>query len=123
MHAYLGGKNPFETDLIRQELKRRRELSIMSIGPAGETWSNLPLLFDRAISPAIMESERLWARRNSKLSPLNAAKNAVRLKDRERFLRLAKELLPIALDQKPNPHAEGTVGGVIMGTALGGACR
>jgi len=120
--AYLIGKNNCETDsLIRKELgKGERELSILSIGPAGENLVKFAALFadmghiagHNGIG-AVMGSKKL------KAIAVKRGQEVVPLKDKETVSRIAKELLTIALASKPNPHAEGTVGGVIMGTAMG----
>ena len=120
--AYLIGKNNCETDsLIKKELgKGERELSILSIGPAGENLVKFAALFadmghiagHNGIG-AVMGSKKL------KAIAVKRGQEVVPLKDKETVSRIAKELLTIALASKPNPHAEGTVGGVIMGTAMG----
>jgi aldehyde:ferredoxin oxidoreductase len=121
---HLASKDTFEVEnIIRQELqKKEREISILSIGPAGE---NL-VKFACAVADgghiaahngigAVIGSKKL------KAIAIERSKSAIPFKDGQALSRLAKEILTSALDGKYTrmAHIEGTVGGVVMGTNSG----
>ncbi len=49
-------------------------------------------------------------------------RNTIQLNNSELVTNIGKELLNIALNSIPKPHVEGTVGGILMGTATGSLC-
>jgi aldehyde:ferredoxin oxidoreductase len=120
--SFMMGKNNFEVDsLLRKELgKGERDLSILSIGPAGENLVKFAALFmDKGHiaghngTGAVMGSKKL------KAIAVQRGQMAVPLQDREKISSIARQLVDIATNGKPNTYAEGTVGGVVMGTAMG----
>jgi aldehyde:ferredoxin oxidoreductase len=120
--SFMMGKNNFEVDsLLRKELgKGERDLSILSIGPAGENLVKFAALFvDKGHiaghngTGAVMGSKKL------KAIAVQRGQSVVPLLDREKVSSIARQLVEIASNGKPNTYAEGTVGGVVMGTAMG----
>ena len=122
---FLLGKTTVETDaLIKQELKKGdHEVSVLSIGPAGENLvrfacisTDIGHMAAHNGVGAVMGSKKL------KAIVVERAKSTVVYKDRDTITLIARELLDNALNSIPKPHVEGTVGGVLMGTALGSLC-
>jgi aldehyde:ferredoxin oxidoreductase len=120
--SFMMGKNNFEVDsILRKELgKGERDLSILSIGQAGENLVKFAALFvDKGHiaghngTGAVMGSKKL------KAVAVERGQMAVPLLDREKVSGIARQLLDISRNARPNPYSEGTVGGVVMGTAMG----
>jgi aldehyde:ferredoxin oxidoreductase len=122
--AHLMGKNNYEVDrLLRQELnKGEHDLSILSIGPAGENLVRFACIFvdmghiaSHNGAGAVMGSKKL------KAIAIARGKNVPPLKDREGISAAAKELKDFMLAGKmsANTYEHGTVGGVVMGTKGG----
>jgi aldehyde:ferredoxin oxidoreductase len=120
--SFMMGKNNFEVDsLLRKELgKGERDLSILSIGQAGENLVKFAALFvDKGHiaghngTGAVMGSKKL------KAIAIQRGQMVVPLVDREKVSSISKQLVEIATNGKPATYAEGTVGGVVMGTAMG----
>jgi aldehyde:ferredoxin oxidoreductase len=121
---HLRGKNNYEVDkIIREELhKGEHDLSVLSIGPAGENLVRFACIFvdighiaSHNGCGAVMGSKKL------KAIAVARGKNAVALKDREALSEVTKALKDNMLAGKmsANTYEHGTVGGVIMGTKGG----
>jgi aldehyde:ferredoxin oxidoreductase len=115
--AHLKGKDTWETDrLIKEELgKKEKELSVMSIGPAGENLvkfacilTDLGHIASHNGVGAVMGSKKL------KAIAVERGRNAVPLKNAQSLSELAKEILARAKADAANNMSlvEGTVGGV-----------
>jgi aldehyde:ferredoxin oxidoreductase len=121
---HLLGKNNYEVDhLLREELQKgEHDLSVMSIGPAGENMVRFACLFvnmghiaSHNGCGAVMGSKKI------KAIAVARGKNAVAFKDRETISATAKALKDNMLAGKmsADTYAHGTVGGVIMATKGG----
>lgn len=121
---HLLGKNNYEVDkLLREELKKgEHDLSVLSIGPAGENLVRFACLFvdmghiaSHNGVGAVMGSKKL------KAIAVARGKNAVPLKDREALSAASKALKDNTMAGKMSAGTmeHGTVGGVIMGTKGG----
>jgi aldehyde:ferredoxin oxidoreductase len=122
--AHLMGKTNYEVDqILRQELnKGEHDLSILSIGPAGENLVRFACIFvdmghmaSHNGSGAVMGSKKL------KAIAVARGKNVPPFKDREGLSAAAKELKDFMLAGKMSgdTYKHGTVGGVLMGTKTG----
>jgi len=121
---HLLGKNNYEVDkMIREELQKgEHDLSVLSIGPAGENLVRFACLFvdmghiaSHNGCGAVMGSKKL------KAIAVARGKSAVALKDKESLSAAAKALKDnmLAGRMSAGTYAHGTVGGVIMGTKGG----
>jgi aldehyde:ferredoxin oxidoreductase len=118
------GKNTFEVDrLIKQELqKREREISVLSIGPAGEKLVRFACICaDGGHMAAHNGVGAVMGSKKLKAIAVDRGRNTVPLKDKQAISQLAKEILSNALKDKMvhEIYEEGTVGGVILATQAG----
>ncbi|MGD0795173.1 MAG: aldehyde ferredoxin oxidoreductase C-terminal domain-containing protein [Dehalococcoidales bacterium] len=120
----LMGKNNYEVDkLLREELKKgEHDLSVLSIGPAGENLVRFACLF---VDMGHMASHNgvgaVLGSKKLKAIAVARGKGVIPLKDREAISAAAKELKDFMLAGKMSAgtYEHGTVGGVIMGTKGG----
>jgi aldehyde:ferredoxin oxidoreductase len=123
--AHLVGQTTLDTEhLIKEELnKRDKQMSVISIGPAGENLVKFACLVSDGGHVAshngvgaVMGSKKL------KAIAVERGDNTIPLHDKESITRIRKELLDRVLSNPPSAgiHNEGTVGGVI-GFNKGGA--
>lgn len=121
--SHLVGKNNYEVDrLIKEDLhKKDRQVSVMSIGPAGENLVKFSCIFTELGhvaghngNGAVMGSKRI------KAIAVDRGKKAIPLKDKDALSEQAKRLLANDL---ADPFGamfweEGTVGGVVGSTMI-----
>jgi aldehyde:ferredoxin oxidoreductase len=122
---FLLGKDTLEVDsLVKQDLKKGdREVSVMCIGLAGENMVRFACIStDLGHMAAHNGVGAVMGSKNIKAIAVERAKSSVAYQDSESVTRLGKELLNIAMNNIPKPHVEGTIGGVLMGTAFGSLC-
>jgi aldehyde:ferredoxin oxidoreductase len=120
--SHLLGKNTYEVDFsIRQELgKGEKELSVLSIGPAGENLVRFACIFtDMGHIAAHNGVGAVMGSKKLKAIVVERGKSVVPFHNRETISQIARELLDKAMANIPRPHVEGTVGGILMGTATG----
>jgi aldehyde:ferredoxin oxidoreductase len=123
--GFLRGKTTTEVDaLLKKELnKGNREISVLSIGPAGENLVKFACIStDMGHMAAHNGVGAVMGSKKLKAIVIERTKNPVHLKNSEAIIGIGKELLNIAMNNIPRPHVEGTVGGVLMGTATGSLC-
>ncbi len=119
--GHLIGKNNYEVDrLIRQELQKgENDLSVLSIGPAGENLVRFACIFvdighiaSHNGVGAVMGSKKL------KAIAVARGKGAIPLKDKEALSEAAKALKDniMAGKMSAETYAHGTIGGVVMAT-------
>ncbi|MFC1869860.1 aldehyde ferredoxin oxidoreductase family protein [Chloroflexota bacterium] len=122
--SHLIGKDTFEVDtMLKDELqKKEREISILSIGPAGENLvrfacisCDLGHIAAHNGVGAVMGSKKL------KAIAIERGQSAVPLKDKQTLSRLSKEMLANVLASKfyGRITTDGTLNGVIDGTKRG----
>ncbi|UCG66393.1 MAG: hypothetical protein JSW12_05035 [Deltaproteobacteria bacterium] len=121
---HLVGKNTFEVDhMIREELQKKgREVSVLSIGPAGENLVRFACIFvDRGHIAAHNGVGAVMGSKKLKAVVVDRGKKVVPLKDKEALSRIAKEILANTLANKfyEMTAREGTAGGVVHLTKLG----
>jgi aldehyde:ferredoxin oxidoreductase len=121
---HLVGKNNFEVDkMLRQELgKGEHDVSILSIGPAGENLVRFACIFvDLGHIASHNGAGAVMGSKNLKAIAIARGKNVPPFKDREGITAAAKELkdLMMAGKMSADTYAHGTVGGVVMGTKTG----
>jgi aldehyde:ferredoxin oxidoreductase len=119
---HLIGKSTMETEnSLKEELnKTGHQSSVLAIGPAGENLVRFAcsvndeghLAAHNGIG-AVMGSKKL------KAIVIERSPNRVNIKDTTIVSDVAKQLRANAMVNKPRPLFEGTVGGVLMGTATG----
>jgi len=122
--SHLVGKNNFEVDqIIKKELQKRdREISVLSIGPAGENQVRFACIFtDLGHIAAHNGVGAVMGSKKLKAIIIERRKGTVPLKDEESLSRLAKEIRANMLaDKFYNMIAnEGSVGGVVFSTQIG----
>ena len=120
--SHLLGKTTFETEsVIRQELgKTGREVSVLSIGPAGENLVRFACIVgDEGHVAAHNGVGAVMGSKKIKAIVVKRSQNRFCVKDEPAIAAIAKQLVANALVNKPAPYIEGTVGGVLMGTANG----
>jgi aldehyde:ferredoxin oxidoreductase len=121
---HLRGKNNYEVDrLLREEVQKgEHDLSVLSIGPAGENLVRFACIFvdtghiaSHNGVGAVMGSKKL------KAIAVARGKGIVPLQDKEAVSAVAKTLKENVLAGKMSAgtYAHGTIGGVIMGTKGG----
>jgi aldehyde:ferredoxin oxidoreductase len=122
--SHLVGKNTYEVDhLIKEDLhKKDRQISVLSIGPAGENLVKFACVFadlghiagHNGIG-AVMGSKKL------KAIAVDRGKNSIPLKDKEALSEQAQKILANVLAQPfgSDFFEEGTIGGVIPLTHIG----
>ncbi len=118
---HLAGRNTYEVDnLIKKELqKKEREVSILSIGPAGEKAVRFAcILTDMGHIAAHNGVGAVMGSKKVKAIVIDRNKSAVQLKDRQGISRIAKEMLANVLSTKvgSSTFKDGTVGLVVMAT-------
>ena len=119
--THLLGKNTFDVeDTVRQELKKNeREISIMSIGPAGE---NLVRFACTVVDGGHVASHNgigaVMGSKKLKAIVVERSKSPVSFKNSETLTRLAKEMLANALANKAygTTHKEGTIAVYVGGS-------
>ena len=123
--AHLVGKTTTETEnILKKELnKKKREASVLCIGPAGENLVKFAAIFvdgghiaSHNGVGAVMGTKKLKA-----IIIERGQKDTVPLKDKDEVSRMGKVILDHILAGKGSKMAyeEGTVGGVIFGTKMG----
>jgi len=120
----LVGKNNFEVDiLIRQELQKKgKEVSVLSIGPAGENLVRFACIFvDRGHIAAHNGVGAVMGAKKLKAVVAERGRKMVPLMDKEGLSQMAKEILANMLANKfyDMTTKEGTVGGVVPLTKMG----
>jgi aldehyde:ferredoxin oxidoreductase len=122
--SHLLGKSTMDTETaIREELKKgERQVSIISIGPAGEHLVRFAcMVADGGHVAAHNGVGAVMGSKKLKAIVIDRGTHAVPLKDKEAMSIIAKEMLANALNDKMNSqtHREGTVGGVVFSTPMG----
>ena len=122
--GHLAGKNTFEVDrMIKQELqKRKREISVLSIGPAGENMVRFACICaDGGHMAAHNGVGAVMGSKKLKAIVVERGRSTVPLEDKQTLSRLAKEILANTLKDKMCHlnNIEGTIGGVVLATKAG----
>ena len=122
--SHLMGKNTYEVDrTIRHELQKgERDLSVLSIGPAGENLVRFACIFtDMGHIAAHNGVGAVMGSKKLKAIAIDRGQNAVPLKDKQALSRLAKEILANTLSDKfyDSIAKEGTLPAVITATNVG----
>jgi len=122
--SHLMGKNTYEVDrTIRHELQKGdRELSVLSIGPAGENLVRFACIFtDMGHIAAHNGVGAVMGSKKLKAIAIDRGQNAVPLKDKQALSRLAKEILASTLSDKfyDSIAKEGTLPAIITATNVG----
>ena len=122
--SHLVGKNNFEVDqIIKKELQKKdREISVLSIGPAGENQVKFACIFtDMGHIAAHNGAGAVMGSKKLKAIVIERRMSTVPLKDEQSLSRLAKEIQANMLaDKFYNMIAtEGSVGGVVFSTKAG----
>lgn len=122
--SHLMGKNTYEVDrTIRHELRKGdRELSVLSIGPAGENLVRFACIFtDMGHIAAHNGVGAVMGSKKLKAIAIDRGQNAVPLKDKQALSRLAKEILASTLSDKfyDSIAKEGTLPAIITATNVG----
>ena len=123
--SHLLGKTTDETEsMLREELgKKEREISVLSIGPAGENLVRFAcIVTDQGHIAAHNGIGAVMGSKKVKAIVVERSGNRVPLKDEATISEISKQLKEIAMTGRPRPYVEGTVGGVLMGTANGSLC-
>jgi aldehyde:ferredoxin oxidoreductase len=116
------GRSTYEVDtLIKRHLgKDDREISILSIGPAGENLVKFACIFtDKGHIAAHNGVGAVMGSKKVKAIVITRNKSEIPLKDPPAVLRISKELRELAFRSKPASIVEGTLDGIAVGTALG----
>jgi aldehyde:ferredoxin oxidoreductase len=118
------GKNNYEVDrLLREELhKGERDLSVLSIGPAGENLVRFACLFvDKGHIASHNGLGAVLGSKKIKAIAVTRGKVAVPIKDKEALSAVAKDIRANILAGKMSAetYAQGTIGGVIRATEGG----
>lgn len=122
--SHLIGKDTYTVEhLIKEELQRgKREISVLSIGPAGENLVRFALIFtDMGHVAAHNGVGAVMGSKKLKAIVVERGKGVVPLKDREALSPLAKEMRARVKENKfvDMICKEGTVGGVVPSTKGG----
>ena len=122
--SYLMGKNTYEVDReIRHELQKgKKELSILSIGPAGENLVRFACIFtDMGHIAAHNGVGAVMGSKKLKAIAIDRGQHAVPLKDKQALSRLAKEILASTLSDKfyDSIAKEGTIPAIITASNVG----
>jgi len=122
--THLAGKDNFEVHhMIKQELQKKdNEISVLSIGPAGENLVRFAcILTDKGHIAAHNGVGAVMGSKKLKAIIVSRRTNAIPLKDKQALSRLAKEILSNTLMDKflNEISREGTVGGVVSLTKAG----
>ena len=120
----LVGKNTYEVDeILKRELnKGEHDVSVMSIGPAGENLARFACVFtDLGHIAAHNGVGAVMGSKKLKAIVIGRSKSAITFKDPSGLAATAQDFLAyLATDKGASmARAEGTVGGVLMGTANG----
>jgi aldehyde:ferredoxin oxidoreductase len=94
--SHLVGKNTFEVDhMIREELQKKgKEISVLSIGPAGENLVRFACIFvDKGHIAAHNGVGAVMGSKKLKAIVVDRSRKVVPLKDKEALSRIAKEIL------------------------------
>ena len=118
------GKTTFDTEQTLQQIlnKTERQVSIISIGPAGEHLVRFAcLVADGGHVAAHNGVGAVMGSKKLKAIVIERSTGAVPFKDRSTLSELSKEMLTNAVKDKMNArtHQEGTVGGVVFSTPMG----
>jgi aldehyde:ferredoxin oxidoreductase len=121
---HLVGKNTFEIDsMIKEELgKKERQISVVSIGPAGEHLIKFACISaDRGHMAAHNGVGAVMGSKKLKAIAVDRGRNPVPLKDKDSLSRLVKEIIANTLSDRfyREVNTEGTIGGVFR-SAKGG---
>ena len=122
--SFLLGKNTYEVDqVIRHELQKgERDLSVLSIGPAGENLVRFACIFtDMGHIAAHNGVGAVMGSKKLKAIVIDRNQNAVQLKDKQAVSRLAKEILTNTLSDKfyDSIAKEGTIPAIITASNVG----
>jgi aldehyde:ferredoxin oxidoreductase len=122
--SHLIGKNNFEVaSIIKEELQKRdREISVLSIGPAGENQVKFACIFaDMGHIAAHNGVGAVMGSKKLKAIAIDRSRRTIPLKDKQALSSLAKEILANTLSDKfYNMIAnEGSVGGLVFSTSIG----
>ena len=122
--SFLLGKNTYDVDrTIRHELhKGKKELSILSIGPAGENLVRFACIFtDMGHIAAHNGVGAVMGSKKLKAIAIDRTQNTVPLKDKQTLSRLAKEILASTLSDKfyDSIAKEGTIPAIITASKVG----
>ncbi|MFH1122142.1 MAG: aldehyde ferredoxin oxidoreductase C-terminal domain-containing protein, partial [Pseudomonadota bacterium] len=121
---HLVGQNTFEVEgTIRQELQKKgKEVSVLSIGPAGENLVRFACIsVDMGHIAAHNGVGAVMGAKKLKAVVVDRGKKVVPLKEKEALSRIAKEILDNMLANKfyDMTTKEGTVGGLVPLTKMG----
>ena len=122
--TFLLGKNTYDVDrTIRHELQKgERDLSILSIGPAGENLVRFACIFtDMGHIAAHNGVGAVMGSKKLKAIAIDRTQNTVPLKDKQTLSRLAKEILANTLSDKfyDSIAKEGTIPAIITASKVG----
>ena len=120
----LVGKTTWDTEnAVKQELgKERRQMSVMTIGPAGENLVRFAcIICDHGHVASHNGIGAVMGSKKIKAIAVERGKSPVPLNDSETLSEVSKELLANAKTDKMNAdaHQRGTVGGVAFSTPMG----
>jgi aldehyde:ferredoxin oxidoreductase len=106
---------------LRQELgKTEREVSVLSIGPAGENLVRFAGIFtDHGHIAAHNGVGAVLGSKKVKAIIVERSTSRITFKNAPIISEIEKQFVANAMAAKPRPLVEGTVGGVLMGTATG----
>ncbi|MBI4287670.1 MAG: hypothetical protein HY671_04465 [Chloroflexi bacterium] len=124
--SHLAGKDTWETgDLLRQDLRGPRDISVVSIGPAGENlvrWAGI--ICDRGHAAAHNGVGAVMGSKKLKAIAVEAGSAGIPMKDSRRFLSLAVGLSDGLRNASPadgmNTFRWGTLNGVFRNTEANG---
>ena len=121
--SHLVGMNNFDLDVaIKKELqKKEHEVSVLSIGPAGENLVKFACLFtDRGHIAAHNGVGAVMGSKKLKAIVVERGKNTIPLYDKEALAKAAQAILDNTLNSAygKTSFIEGTVGMVVMGTKV-----
>jgi aldehyde:ferredoxin oxidoreductase len=120
--SHLLNKTTVEVDsMLQQELgKTAREISVLSIGPAGENLVRFAcLVTDQGHVAAHNGVGAVMGSKKVKAIVLERSGNRFYIKDAPTLSSISKQLLENMKVARPRPYVEGTVGGVLMATSNG----
>jgi aldehyde:ferredoxin oxidoreductase len=122
--THLLGKDTFEVDdILKKELqKRKKQMSVLSIGPAGENLVKFACIcVDMGHMAAHNGVGAVMGSKKLKAIAVDRGKSTIPVKDKQTLSQLAKTILDNTLKDKTcsGVAKEGTVGGVILATQAG----
>ncbi len=122
--SHLLGKNTYEVDrAIKHELQKgEREVSVLSIGPAGENLVKFACIFaDMGHIAAHNGVGAVMGSKKLKAIVVSRSKNTIPLKDKQALSRLSREILANTLADKfyDSIYKEGTLPAIITASNVG----